>query len=111
MIKAPFSCFGQAGKLIAYCDLGAIVCVGNYDEGVILIDVQNESSQNNLIKSLRIQPLIVVVRLDYQFFNNYKKRENLQSKDVAYSLYSLYKDLCYEMGIGEPKKDKKPINI
>ena len=33
--------------------------------------------QNNLIKSLRIQPLIVVIRLEYQFFKIHQKRKNL----------------------------------
>ena len=36
-----------------------------------------EVKQNNLIKSLRVQPLIVVIRLEHQFFNNFQKRENL----------------------------------
>ncbi len=36
-----------------------------------------EVKQNNLIKSLKIQPLIVVIRLEQEFFNISRKRENL----------------------------------
>ena len=36
-----------------------------------------EVKQNNLIKSLRIQPLIVVIRLEDNFFNLYQKKRNL----------------------------------
>ena len=39
-----------------------------------------EAKQNNLIKSLRIQPLIIVIRLENNFFNLSKKKENLLSK-------------------------------
>ncbi len=39
-----------------------------------------EAKQNDLIKSLRIQPLIVVIRLEHNFFNLSKKKENLLSK-------------------------------
>ena len=39
-----------------------------------------ELKQNNLIKSLRINPLIVVIRLENQFFNTSKKREYLLLK-------------------------------
>ncbi len=39
-----------------------------------------EAKQNNLIKSLRIQPLIVVIRLEHNFFNLSKEKENLLSK-------------------------------
>jgi len=39
-----------------------------------------EVKQNNLIKSLKIQPLIVVIRLEYQFFNISKNRDNLLLK-------------------------------
>ena len=39
-----------------------------------------EAKQNNLIKSLRIQPLIVVLRLEHNFFNLSKKKEHLLSK-------------------------------
>ena len=36
-----------------------------------------EAKQNNLIKSLRIQPLIVVIRLEHNFFKIPQKRESL----------------------------------
>ena len=36
--------------------------------------------QNNLIKSLKIQPLIVVIRLEHNFFNISQKKENLLFK-------------------------------
>ena len=39
-----------------------------------------EAKQNNLIKSLRIQPLIVVIRLEHNFFNLSNKKKNLLSK-------------------------------
>ena len=39
-----------------------------------------EAKQNNLIKSLSIQPLIVVIRLEHNFFNLSKKKKNLLSK-------------------------------
>ena len=39
-----------------------------------------EAKQNNLIKSLRLHPLIVVIRLEHNFFNLSKKKENLLSK-------------------------------
>ena len=39
-----------------------------------------EVKQNNLIKCLRLQPLIVVIRLDYQFFKIPQKKENLLLK-------------------------------
>ena len=39
-----------------------------------------EAKQNNLIKSLRIQPLIVVIRLEHNFFNLSIKKANLLSK-------------------------------
>ena len=39
-----------------------------------------EVKQNNLIKSLRIQPLIVVIRLENNFFNLSQKKENLLLK-------------------------------
>ena len=39
-----------------------------------------EAKQNNLIKSLRIQPLIVVIRLENNFFNLSNKKKNLLSK-------------------------------
>ena len=36
-----------------------------------------EVKQNNLIKSLKIQPLIVVIRLEHHIFKNLQKRKNL----------------------------------
>ena len=39
-----------------------------------------EVKQNNLIKSLKIQPLIVVIRLEHNFFNLSQKKENLLFK-------------------------------
>ena len=39
-----------------------------------------EAKQNNLIRSLTIQPLIVVIRLEHQFFDISKKREILLLK-------------------------------
>ncbi len=39
-----------------------------------------EVKQNNLIKSLSIQPLIVVIRLEHQFFNISHRRKNLLLK-------------------------------
>ena len=36
-----------------------------------------EVKQNNLIKSLKTQPLIVVIRLEHQFFKNSKNKEKL----------------------------------
>ncbi len=39
-----------------------------------------EVKQNNLINSLRRQPLIVVIRLEHQFFNISHERENLLLK-------------------------------
>ena len=39
-----------------------------------------EAKQNNLIKSLSIQPLIVVIRLENNFFNLSNKKKNLLSK-------------------------------
>ncbi len=38
-----------------------------------------EIKQNNLIKSLKVQPLIVVIRLESEFFNISYKRDNLLS--------------------------------
>ena len=39
-----------------------------------------EIKQSNLIKSLRIQPLIVVIRLEHNFFNLSQKKRNLLFK-------------------------------
>ena len=48
-----------------------------------------EVKQNNLIKYLRIQPLIVVIRLDYQFFNISQKRKDLLLKIKKLSNYGI----------------------
>jgi len=48
-----------------------------------------EVKQNNLIKSLRIQPLIVVIRLEHHFFNISNKRENLFLKIEKLSNYGI----------------------
>ena len=48
-----------------------------------------ETKQNNLIKSLRIQPLIVVIRLENDFFNISYKRENLLLKIEKLSNYGI----------------------
>ena len=39
-----------------------------------------EAKQNNLIKSLKVQPLIVVIRLEHQFFKLTNKKDNLLLK-------------------------------
>ena len=48
-----------------------------------------EVKQNNLINSLKIQPLVVVIRLENQFFNISKKRENLLLKIENLSNYGI----------------------
>ena len=48
-----------------------------------------EVKQNNLIKSLRIQPLIVVIRLEHNFFNIAEKRQNLLLKIEKLSNYGI----------------------
>ncbi len=48
-----------------------------------------EDKQNNLIKSLIKQPLVVVIRLDYLFFNISRQRENLLSKIENLSNYGI----------------------
>ena len=48
-----------------------------------------EVKQNNLIKCLRIQPLIVVLRLEHNFFNLPHKRENLLLKIEKLSNYGI----------------------
>ena len=48
-----------------------------------------EVKQNNLIKSLRIQPLIVVIRLEHDFFNISHKRKNLLLKLETLSKYGI----------------------
>ena len=48
-----------------------------------------EVNQNNLIKSLRKQPLIVVIRLEHKFLNISEKRENLLLKIERLSHYGI----------------------
>ena len=48
-----------------------------------------EVKQNNLINSLRIQPLIVVIRLESDFFNVPSKRDNLILKIKKISNYGI----------------------
>ena len=48
-----------------------------------------EAKQNNLIKSLRLQPLIVVIRLEHNFFNLSKKKENLLYKIEKLSSFGI----------------------
>ncbi len=48
-----------------------------------------EFKQNNLIKSLRIQPLIIVIRLENHFFNISHKREDLFLKIDKLSNYGI----------------------
>ena len=48
-----------------------------------------EVKQNNLIKSLRIQPLIVVIRLKHQFFNISDKKKDLFLKIKKLSNYGV----------------------
>ena len=77
-----------------------------------------EVKQNNLIKSLRIQPLIVVIRLEFDFFKNPYKREELILKIKRLSNYGI-KNI--EIGwdpnpewvdlISEIKNDFQYINI
>ena len=48
-----------------------------------------EVKQNNLIRSLKIQPLIVVIRLEYNFFNISKKRDDLFLRIKELSNYGI----------------------
>ena len=48
-----------------------------------------EVKQNNLITSLRLQPLIVVIRLEKNFFNIKSKREKLIFKIKEISSYGI----------------------
>ena len=48
-----------------------------------------EDKQSKLIKSLLIQPLIVVVRLEYDFFNTPHKRDNLLKEIKKLSGYGV----------------------
>ena len=74
--------------------------------------------QNNLIKSLRIQPIIVVIRLEYQFFNKSKARDNLLLKIKKLSNYGIKNiEIAWDSNpewlnlILEIKKNFKSINI
>jgi len=77
-----------------------------------------EFKQNNLIKSLNIQPLIVVIRLEYQFFDISKKRDNLFSKIEQLSNYGVKNiEIGWDSNpewvnlILEIKKNFKSINL
>ena len=77
-----------------------------------------EAKQNNLIKSLRIQPLIVVIRLEHNFFNLSKKKENLLSKIEKLSNFGIKNiEIGWDSNpewvnlILEIKKKFKSINI
>ena len=48
-----------------------------------------EVKQYNLIRSLKIQPLIVVIRLEYNFFNISKKRDDLFLRIKTLSDYGI----------------------
>ena len=48
-----------------------------------------EDKQSKLIKSLLIQPLIVVIRLEYDFFNTPHKRDNLLTEIKKLSGYGV----------------------
>ncbi len=48
-----------------------------------------EVKQNNLINSLRIQPIIIVIRLEKDFFKLPYKRNNLISKINKLSNYGI----------------------
>ena len=48
-----------------------------------------EVKQNNLIKSLKRQPLVVVIRLDNQFFNIPNRRDNLLLKIEKLSAHGI----------------------
>ena len=77
-----------------------------------------EVKQNNLINSLRIQPIIVVIRLEKDFFNLPYKRNKLISKINKLSNYGIknieigwdgneeWVDLVYEI-----KNNFKQLNI
>ena len=77
-----------------------------------------EVKQNNLIKSLRVQPLIVVIRLENQFFNISHKREDLFVKIEKLSNYGIKNiEIGWDSNpewvnlIIEIKKEFKAINI
>jgi len=74
--------------------------------------------QNNLINSLRLQPLIVVIRLECDFFNIPHKRENLFLKIEKLSNYGVKNiEIGWDSNpewvnlILEIKKNFKTINI
>ena len=77
-----------------------------------------EVKQNNLIKSLKIQPLIVVIRLEYNFFNISKKRDDLFLRIDKLSDYGINNiEIGWDSNpewvnlILEIKKNFKTINI
>jgi len=77
-----------------------------------------EVKQNNLIRSLKIQPLIVVIRLEYNFFNISKKRDNLFLRINELSNYGINNiEIGWDSNpewvnlILEIKKNFKTINI
>ena len=76
------------------------------------------AKQITLIKSLRIQPLIVVIRLEHNFFNLSKKTENLLSKIEKLSNFGIKNiEIGWDSNpewvnlIFEIKKRFKSINI
>ena len=77
-----------------------------------------EVKQNNLIKSLRRQPLIVVIRLEHNFFNLSQKKENLLFKIEKLSNFGIKNiEIGWDSNpewinlILEIKKNFKSINI
>ena len=77
-----------------------------------------EVKQNNLIRSLKIQPLIVVIRLEYNFFNISKKRDDLFSRIDKLSNYGINNiEIGWDLNpewvnlILEIKNNFKTINI
>ena len=77
-----------------------------------------EVKQNNLIRSLKIQPLIVVIRLEYNFFNISKKRDDLLLRINELSNYGINNiEIGWDSNpewvnlILEIKKNFKTINI
>ena len=77
-----------------------------------------EVKQYNLIRSLKIQPLIVVIRLEYNFFNISKKRDDLFLRIDKLSDYGINNiEIGWDSNpewvnlILEIKKNIKTINI
>ena len=77
-----------------------------------------EIKQNNLIERLKLQPLIVVIRLENQFFNISKKRENLFLKIEKLYNYGIKNvEIGWDSNaewvnlISEIKKNFKSINL